>query len=520
MAYRGEYKLGGKLFFAILLALVAGYIWACVENHRNPLDLLKIFAGKEPEAPPPKPAPPAPKPETKPAPAPVVKKEPKVEPAPVVKIEPTPTPNLGVYSAIEMSALFGTVDDLIRKGRFYGALEELRTKSRLKIPEEQVKTFADYEQRATKYHQLLQETTKGITVEMPPITRIFIKNAGKIVGKILAEDPASVILETLSNLRPKIMKSDIEKMETLQPIYGYIEITTALKDQCKYSGLVVEGEPGKPYTYKEQPGKSVPALRFFDLADFCARNGANDQVLPLFDEALKRDSNLLATVHEVKGEKMTNVFLFFLTQKAVADANKALELIKKNYADTKAYREKIATDAETKEFMDLVMSKKPAPQPMAKLDVRPPPVVQPGGKPLPSPFDTTKPENPPPTPVAPPPTPEPTTERSGDTYVSPTSIRLPEGMPPKVVEAVSKGDRYYDEAMKHLNLSNPTVSPTNWSDENHQALLLFKKANDEGYLPAQDMFGNGSIPQGLLDRVRDTTMCSAMCRKRSVSTKR
>jgi hypothetical protein len=520
MSYRSEYRLGGKLFFAVLLALVLGYVWACVENHRNPLDLLKLFASKEPEPAPKPPAPPPRKePERRPEPAPV-KKETKVEPAPVVKVEPVVPANPSLYSSIEMSALFGTVDDLIRKGRFYGALEALRSKSRLKIPEDQVKMFTDYEERASRYYQLLQETTKGITIEMPPITRIFIRNAGKIVGKILFEDSASVIIENLMNIRSKIMKSDMEKMETLQQAYGYAEITMALKDQCKYAGLIPEGAPGKPLSYKEQPGKSVPALKFFDLADFCARNGANDQVLPLFDEALRRDSNLLATVHEVKGDRMTNVFLFFLQTKAVADATKALDLIKRNYSDTKAYREKIATDAETKEYMDLVMTKRSAPvppsQPLAKLDVKP--EAPPSSTPLPAAPDPKPPSAPV---VAPTPAssePERLTEPAP--YVSPTSIKLPEGMPPRVVDAVSKGDRYYDEAMKHLHLSNPQVSPTNWADENHQALALFKKANEEGYLPAQDMFGANPVPQALLDRVRDTTMCSAMCRKRSVSTKR
>jgi hypothetical protein len=172
--------------------------------------------------------------------------------------------------------------------------------------------------------------------------------------------------------------------------------------------------------------------------------------------------------------------------------------------------------------MELVLSKKrtappPSSEPLAKLEVKPATPL-PAATPLPSPSDPKPAPAPAPSPPAPSAEPERTTEPAP--YVSPTSIRLPEGTSGRIADAVSKGDRYYDEAMKHLNLSNPQVSPTNWADENHQALVLFKKANDEGYLPAQDMYGASPIPQALLDRVRDTTMCSAMCRKRSVSTKR
>jgi hypothetical protein len=517
MGYRREYSLAPRLVLAVIVALAAGYVWACVENHRNPLDLLKLFSSPEP-APEPKPAPQPPKKEVeKPAPPPVVKKDPKVEPAPIAKADPHTAPAPALYSSIEMSALFGTVEDMIRRGRFYAAIEELGKKSRLKVPENQIQTFSDYEQRATRYYQLLQETTKGITVEMPPITRIFIKNAGKIVGKVLVEDKNYVILETLTNLRPKIMKDTIEKQDTLLPAFGYAEICLELKTQATYAGLAVEGAPGKPYSYRELPGKSVTALKYFDLADFCARNGANDQVLPLFDEAMKRDPNLLATVHEVKGERMTNVFLYFLQIKSVPDAQKTLEILKKNYGDTKAYRENVATDEEIQKHMAYVMERRPAPsQPIAKLDPKPSP-------PAPAPASPPSPGDPKPVTPPPPPTPEPAAapERSSDPppNVSPTSIRLPDGTPSKVADAVAKGDRYYDEAMKHLNLSNPQVSPTNWGDENHQAMVLFKKALDEGYNPAQDMYGKADpIPQGLLDRVREAQMCNYMCRRRSVRT--
>jgi outer membrane biosynthesis protein TonB len=523
MAYRSEYKLGGRLFFAILLALVVGYVWACVENKRNPLDVFKLFASKEPE---PEPAKPKPVAKTEPArvePAPTPKPKPKVEVAPTPTPEPPPSPTpAGMYSSIEMSALFGTVDDFLRKGKFYDAVEQLRSKNRLKVPEDQIKSFTEYEQRANQYYTLLQETTKGITLDTPPNTRVTLSmNEAMFVGRVLREDKNSLTLETLSGLRPTWKKTEIKKVDALDKYQGYAAVTVQLRKDAEAVGLTVEGEPGKPYAYKEKPGKTVTALRFFEFADFCARNAANNQIMPLFDEALKRDPNLLGTVHEVKGERMTNVFMFFLARKEMDDANKALELLKKNYSDTRAYRENVATDTTMQEYMASLM-KKPS-QPIAKLDIKPTPAPQPAftsPTPAPSPTPEPKPE-PSPNPPAPTPQPaEPERVTEATPYSSPSAVKMPDGTAQKVLDLVAKGDRYYNEAMDHLNDSNPQRNPTTWSEENHKALDLFQKATKEAYVPAQDLYGNSPVPQALLDRVREATMCSYMCRKRSVSTRR
>jgi hypothetical protein len=80
---------------------------------------------------------------------------------------------------------------------------------------------------------------------------------------------------------------------------------------------------------------------------------------------------------------------------------------------------------------------------------------------------------------------------------------------------VAKGDKAFDEGMKHLLNSDPSANPDGWSKENSAALELFRKANQEAYLVAQDKYSTG-WPQPLLDRVRETTMRVALCRKRSV----
>src|SRR5205814_7070735 len=137
----------------------------------------------------------------------------------------------------------------------------------------------------------------------------------------------------------------------------------------------------------------------------------------------------------------------------------------------------------------------------------------------PPPAPPPAPDAPPAPPVAavpvpeplPPPAPEPAP--SGPA-VAVTAIRLPSGTPPEVMEMVAKGDKSFDEGMRHLLNSDPGSNPDGWSQENTKALELFRKANAESYLPAQETYTTG-WPQALLDRVRETTMRAALCRTRS-----
>jgi hypothetical protein len=522
MSDSNSYGFGGKLIVAVVLALLAGYVWACVEEHRNPLAILKMFSGKEePEvakAPAPKKQPPK---EVEPAPV----KKPEVvkpaEPVAVKKPEPVaPPPGPKTYSAVDMSILFNETDDLLRRGKLFEAHDKIANTSRLLIPQESLGQFSHYEGRVGRYHSLLLETTKGGTIEMPKMTQVILKNGNKLVVKVLTQDRDTITYETLTGIRSRISKDQCEEIKALEPVYGRVEVSLELKKQADYKGLIVEQEPGKPLSLKEKSGRKVTSLQIFDLADFCARNGANDKLVPLFDEALARDGELLSTVHEAKAARMIDVLVYFLTIKATYDARKTLDILKERYVDSKAYKEAIANDAEFVTNMDLVLNKR-TPQPIARTEkatLPPKPVQDPTPSPTPAPA-TAEPKTPE-APVVRPSDPPDAAIRVSDpgTPAEVTSVPMPDGTNDKINSLVARGDSYFKKAMEHLNNCDPRIKPESAGEENKAALKLFLQANAEGYLPAQDEFKGGSrVPEPLLDRVREATQRSYFCRKFAVS---
>jgi hypothetical protein len=350
------------------------------------------------------------------------------------------------------------------------------------------------------------------------MTSVILKNQNKLVVKVLGDTPAALLFETITGIRGKIPRETIQTTEELKPAYASAEIKVELLKKAGYLGLEAVDTPGQPLQYKDRPNRprATGSQIFFDLADFCARNGANDKLPALFDEALKRDADLLTSVHEVKADRLVNVLLYFLGINAGTDAQKTLELLKDKYHDTKAYRERVAEDADVKTMSEIVMGRgKPAPRPdpIAKADPAPRPA--PSTSPTPSPSPAPSPD------PAPAPRPEPRElERTPPgRSAEPNTLALPEGTPSKVSDLVARGDRHFIEAMAHLQASDPNINPDGWSDENKKALESFQKAANEGYIPAQDVYGRDLPPQVLLDRVRETTMRMSLCRKRSVSSR-
>src|SRR5262245_14444806 len=392
MSDSNSYGFGGKLVAAILLALVLGYLWACFEVGRSPLAILKLFESKE--EPVIAKAPEKTKEISKTPPAPVKKPEVKpADPAPVVKKPEVPPAHSGprMHSAVDMSILFNETDDFLRRGKLFEARDKIQNTSRIMIPQESLAKYIDYESRVGRYHSLLLETTKGGTIEMPKMTQILIKDGGKLVVKVLSKDNDSLTYETLTGIRSKIARDRCEDVKELEPVYARVEVNNELKKQADYKGLIVETPPGQPMVLKEKAGRKATSLQIFDLADFCARNGANDKLVPLFDEALARDPDLLNTVHEAKADRMIDVLIYFLNTRATYDARKTHELLKDRYADSKSYKERIASDSEFLTNMDMVLNRKPSTA-IAKAD--PKPEVKPV-------IDTPKPADPTPKPEPP-----------------------------------------------------------------------------------------------------------------------
>src|SRR6185503_4427154 len=107
MSESNSYGFVGKLIAAVIFALLCGYVWACVEEGRSPLAILKMFSKEEPAAAPPAVA----KKETPKSETPAVRKtDPPKAVVPIAETKKTDvTPAVAgpkLYSAIDMSILF------------------------------------------------------------------------------------------------------------------------------------------------------------------------------------------------------------------------------------------------------------------------------------------------------------------------------------------------------------------------------------------------------------------------------
>ncbi|MBI3857779.1 MAG: hypothetical protein HY293_19020 [Planctomycetes bacterium] len=411
------------------------------------------------------------------------------------------------YSAAEMTALHQNVDDLVRRGRFLPAAEKLRQTVRTRIPPGETAKFAESERRVANYAALVLETAAGTTMDVPALTRIAIKNGGKPLGRIVKDDSLFLLYETLTGIRSRLSKELVDTLTPLTPEECAKEVFTEFRRQCGNRMLLLQTEAGKPPAWKELGGKKVTGAQYFALAEFAARNGAGEFLPGLFDLALARDPDLRATAHAAKGERLVNQLFFALTVNQLPQANFSLDALTTRYRDTAPYKDKLYADKETAEIVKVLL-KRDLPEPKAAPLPEPPKPATPDA---PAPAAPLAPALPIPEPL-PLPLPEPAPAPPG---VPVTAIKLPGGTLPEVVDLVAKGDKYFDEGMKHLLNSDQGSNPDGWSQENKAALELFRKANAEAYLLAQDKYTKG-WPQPLLDRVRETTMRVALCRKRSV----
>jgi hypothetical protein len=407
------------------------------------------------------------------------------------------------YSAAELTAFQQSADDLVRRGRFLHAAEKLREVKKARLPAGDAARFLELERKVVGYGALLLETSTGDTAEVPKLTRIAIKNGGRPLGRILREDSAFIYYDTLTGIRSRLAKEQVDILTGLTPQECAAEVLVEFRRQCGNRSLALQVEAGKPPSWKELGGKKVTGAQCFALAEFCARNGAGEFLPGLFDLCMARDPEIRTAVHLAKGERLVNQLFYSLTVNQIPQANLSLDSLTARYRDTVPYREKVYADKEIGEIVKVLL-KRDLPEPRTPTPPAPATPDLPAGataqipEPLPPPPTAPAPD------AAPPPVP-----------LAVTAFRLPGGTPADVLDLVARGDRNFDEGMKHLLNSDPGFNPDGWSQENSKALELFKKANAESYLPAQERYTTG-WPQPLLDRVRETTMRVALCRKRSV----
>jgi len=495
MARRGsDFHFAGKLVVVLVLAAIGGFVWAMWETGRGPGDILKLFGGGETAA-----VEPAKKDaakETPPPPPPATKKD---TPKDLPKDAPK-QPAKG-YSAVEMESLFRDVDGKLAAGRIKEARDRIAGFNRLLVPPEHAARFRELETKTDLCHKLLQETSPGAAVPLPEMAEIVtLVGTRGILVKNLVEMGDEYAYETLTGIRSRLPKAQVRELTKLTETGRRMAaVDYELERLCQSRGVYATRAPnGMVFTAPV----SVTGMAFFDLADFCARNGHNARLVPLFEESHRRDPGILATVHESKADRMVNVFFYFLSLHSKDDARTAYAILKTRYRDTKSYRDRIESDTDVVDGYQVLVGEKIA-------------------KALPPPRPEDPPVKPPPDPEPDPPVkPPPTVEGSDPKPVTTGATPLPDGAPDAAARCVRQGDGYYDEARKHLLNSDPNLNPDGWAAENKRALDLFTRAFEQ-YEAAQNAYDKAgqSVPSSLLKRFRETQMSRSLCRKRAVSSK-
>lgn len=486
MVYRPSLGFAPKLAATIVIALLAGFAWAWIERKGLRFDSPGSSTPAKPE----------PKKDGKDAGDPGRKE------APVTKTDPTKNTERKrdgetavTISESRLASILKTVEIQIAAGKYleaWNALSEVKdiqvgsdeSRARLRATRERVQT----------YLRLIRETRLGATIRMPEITRLHTPHRTKVVVRRLTEDSAKYHFEDLGGGRWSVSKSDVARTEKLDPFEAFVEIWEALVPRAARAGIVaVEEKKNGVYVHRfeEAPNRKPAGWQFFDLADFCASNGANELLTPLFDEALKRDPEIVRTVHEKKGDRMVEVLFYFLSIQSIPDAEFTLtKVLLPLYSDTRAYRDRVLADEDARKLIAQVL----------KTEVKFTPPDKPRDE---TPESTTKRDEPP--------------VRVTEPKTSTTGFAPMPGDTTSAVRArVEEGDRAFKSATDHLLLSDPNANPEGWAAENKKAYELYKQAAG-AYEAAQGLYGSATVPQPLLDRFRDAQMRMSLCRKRAVS---
>src|SRR5476651_1314161 len=178
------------------------------------------------------------------------------------------------------------------------------------------------------------ETTAGDTAGVPALTRFAIKGGGKPLGRILREDGAFYYYETLTGIRSRVAKEQVEMLTALTKPESETEVLAEFRRQCGNRSLLLQTDAGKPPAWKELGGKKVTGAQVFALAEFAARNGAGEFLPGLFDLCVARDPNIRGVLHVAKSERLVNQLFYSLTINQIPQANYALDALSSDSPDT------------------------------------------------------------------------------------------------------------------------------------------------------------------------------------------
>src|SRR5690349_4056566 len=298
---RRPFGFPGKLFLTILLSIAIGFGWAMVDSGRSFADVAKIIApGESAAAPAPPPTPRAPSTQSPNSPTGT---------APVDPVIPVPAPTGPIaYSSEKMTSLFEEIDAHLKRGRIKEARELIRRQNASLVPASAIEKFRRAEEDLARYHQLLLETLPGVAIDLPLIAEMDLRSGGALVVKNLQESETEVRYETLNGIRGRMARKDVRDIRKYGKDAGAPLVDEELARQASYRGIRIEKvKDSIEWKFSDAPNTSVPGFAYFELADFCARNGRNSRVVPLFAEGLKRDPRLASTVFEKKAGQFVDV---------------------------------------------------------------------------------------------------------------------------------------------------------------------------------------------------------------------
>lgn len=477
---QGKFRPFRWIIVTIFLGTLTGMIWAAYETGKLQqwLRTAKEVAEKKLEEAQ-KPEPPKPKEEAKEQPKPAQVKKDTSQPPPK-KVEPAQ------MTQQQFKDLLTMIDRTIKRGELDAARAELAKTDRSRIPDGLTNEWNAVNARLKLYFALVAETNMGRLSQPPKVYELLLDTGGQMIVKISTSDDKYIYFETLTGIGSSIETSRLKAPpKELTSGQAVARMEETLISKCKSRNIIVDEVDYLITGFRDSPSRPAAAISFFDMADYCVEHGLNDKAVMLLDEAIKRDQDIVRTVHEEKAKRLLDLLWFSIQIKATDDARETFEKLNSKYSDTVAFA--MNRDKLKQHYGPAVKE-----GPVARADPRP--------------AESRKDPEPTQTPTEAPKT-EPT-----ETSSAPTSTS---GAPDEIQAKIRLGDEHFAKGKKHL--SDYNNNPNDGQAVRH-ALKEFTAAF-QAYDEAQNMYERLGmrIPQDLLDKVRETNMIRSMCRKLAVS---